>query len=510
MIRAFAGHLKRISIIHLWALVALMAMLWMAMGTPLPSLDFWWHLKAGEVIWTTGSIPRVDTFSFTAWGQDFIYQNWLSEIIYYLAYLTGGFPLLIFLHAATIALCFGVVLWLSWLVTDSPRMAALCTLAGEVLAIRFTNARPQIFSMLFFTIFYFVLQRYRRCPGRALWLLIPLMALWANVHGASVLGMGLAALITGTELIKALFTTQRALSRRQIVHLGLVFLLLVLASLLNPEGWRMYAYVWDVQTDPASQKLVTEWQSPSVRNPGDMPFFAAIFLGFLTFIYSAERDLTNLALFCAFAVLGLASLRGIIWFALILPPILAAQLKELDLAPIRRALERWQARGNSRPTTSAHPVLNLTLIVLLAGITFLLSPWVRPGLPFSGLRSELVDPCIPREAMEFIALEGIQGHIFHPQEVGDYLIWRLYPQQHSFVDGRVHLYSEEFCRDYLRILNGCGWEELLGRYGVELVLLPQDEGHGLLRQGLEEARDWEWIYKDNQTMLYRRISSSQD
>jgi len=507
---AFARSLGRISPAHLWALVVLMAMLWMAMGTPLPPLDFWWHLKAGEVIWTTGSIPRVDTFSFTAWGQNFVYQNWLSEIIFYLTYLIGGFPLLIFLHAATIALSFGVVLWLSWLVTDSPRMAALCTLAGEVLSIRFTNARPQVFSMLFFAIFYFVLQRYRRCPGRATWLLVPLMGLWVNVHGAFVLGMGLVALFTGTKLVKALFAKQGALSHRQIVHLSLIFLLLILASLLNPEGWRVYTYVWDVQTDPASQKLVTEWQPPSVRNPGDMPFFAAIFLGFLTFIYSAKRDLTNLVLFCVFAALGLASLRGIIWFALILPPILTVQLKELDLVPIRRALGRWRAHGNSMPRASAHPVLNLMLIVLLAGITLLLSPWVRPVLPFPRLRSELVDPRIPREVMEFIAREGIQGHIFHPQEVGDYLIWQLYPQQHSFVDGRVHLYSEEFCGDYLRILNGCGWEELLAKYDVEWVLLPQDEGNRLLRQGLEEARDWEWIYKDNRAILYRRTSSSED
>jgi hypothetical protein len=232
-----------------------------------------------------------------------------------------------------------------------------------------------------------------------------------------------------------------------------------------------------------------------------------MFVGFLAFIYSAKRDLTDLVLFCSFASLGLASLRGIIWFALILPPILAAQLKNLDLAPLQRTVGRWRTRGGSRSTAPAHSALNLLILVLLAGITLLLSPWVRPGLSNPRLRSELIDPRIPREAVEFIAQEGIQGHIFHSQEVGDYLIWRLHPQQHSFVDGRVHLYDVEFCRDYLRISNGCGWEELLAQYDVEWVLLPQDgEDRELLQQGLERARDWEQIYADDQAVLYRKIS----
>ena len=509
MTRAPGRYLQRITAVHLLTLVVLLALLWVAMGSSLPTLDFWWHLKTGEVLWTARSIPRVDAFSFTAWGQPFILQSWLAEVIYHLTYLLGGFPLLIFLHAMTIVLSFGVVLWLAWEITDSLRPAALCVLVGEVLAIRFTNARPQVFSMLLFALFYLMLQRY--CHRRSLhvWGLIPLMVLWVNTHGAFVLGMGLVSLITGTEVFKALFAAPGALSRRQLVHLGLVLLLLVLASLVNPEGWRVYEYVREVQTDPASQKLVMEWQSPSLRNRGDIPFFITIFLGFLTFTYSTKRDLTNLILFSCFAAFGLASLRGIIWFAIILPPILAVQLGELDVGPIRRMVDRWQSHSGSKPVAVARPMLNSILIILLVGITLLLSPWVRPDLVPSRRQFELVDSRIPREAMEFIAREGIEGRIFHPQEVGDYLIWRLYPQQHSFIDGRVHLYSEEFARDYLRILNACGWETLLAKYDIEWVLLLQDEGEGLLRQDLGNAQNWRRIYEDDQAILYSRAISDE-
>jgi hypothetical protein len=508
--RSLGSALRKISTIHLWVLVALGAVLWMAMGTPLPPLDFWWHLKAGEVIWNTGTIPRVDTFSFTATGQEYLYQNWLSEIIYYLTYLAGGLPLLISLNASIFVLSFAVTLWLCWLITGHSRLAVLCVLAGEILAIRFTNARPQVFSMLFFSVFYFALLRYRRCPDHAPWLLIPLMVLWVNMHGAFVLAIALVALIGGIELVKTLAATQDALSRRQVTHLGLILLLVILATMLNPEGWRVYEYVWDVQSDTASQQLVTEWQSPTIRNPADMPFFAAIFLGFLAFIYSARRDPANLALFCTFAALGLLSLRGVVWFSLAFPPILAVQLSGLDLTPIAARLGRWRRGFVASRTAPTHPVLNLTLLVLLVGITLLLSPWVRPSLSDSRLRSELIDPLIPQDALEYVAQQGIRGHIFHSQNVGDYLIWRLHPQQFSFIDGRVHLFDMEFCRDYLRILNGCGWEDLLAKYEVDWVLLPLDkDSGGLLQRGLDSARDWSQVYRDDQAVLYRRRDASE-
>jgi hypothetical protein len=313
------------------------------------------------------------------------------------------------------------------------------------------------------------------------------------------------------ELVKALTATQGALSRRQLARLGLILLLMILASMLNPEGWRVYEYVWDVQSDPASQRLVTEWQSPSIRNPDDMPFFAAILLGFLAFVYSARRDPVELALFCAFAALGLLSLRSVVWFSLAFPPILAIQLSELDLTPIGAKLGRWRLNLEPSCPPPTHPVLNLTLLVLLVGITLLLSPWVRPAFSDSRLRSELIDPLIPQDAMEYVAQQEIRGPIFHSQNVGDYLIWRLHPQQRSFIDGRVHLYDVEFCRDYLRIWNGCGWEALLSQYGIEWVLLPlEEDGGDLLQQGLDGARDWSQVYRDDQTVLYHRKDPSGD
>jgi len=509
--------IPHLSIEHLWVMLALAGILWLAFAKPLQLLDFWWHLKAGEIIWTTRSIPRVDLFSFTAAGRDFVHQNWLSELVYYLVYRLGGLPLLICLNGLAIATAFGLVLYLCWESSGSLRIAAACTFLAEALSIGFANARPQVFSFPLFAAFYLVLQRYRRRRGHLLWILPLLMALWVNVHGAFVLGLMVLFLVTGSELARRVFggDNAEALSYQEIGHLALVCLLALLVTGLNPEGYGVFSYVRAVQNDPASQKLVTEWQAPTVKRLWDVPFFAALFLNVLVFIYSTRRlDFTDLTLFCAFAWLGLASVRHGIWFALIMAPILAGQIPCLDLGPLFRVLSRFPegvgrtTRGNSVLRARIAPGTSSSLNCLIAGIivviTLLLSPWIRPRLPFQSWNYGLLDRKTPLKAMRFIRDHDIQGRIFHPQHYGDYLIWSLYPTQKTFIDGRVHLFGEELCRDYIRILNACDWENLLAKYQIQFLLLDRTDQEQHLLGEVRRSDRWERIYEDELSVMYRK------
>src|SRR5213083_1294210 len=94
-IRPSAARFK-LTLEHLWLGVPVFALLWKSFIFPLPVVDFWWHLKMGEVIATTRSIPRIDLFSFSAAGRPFVLQNWLGEFLFYGTYVAGGFPLLVF------------------------------------------------------------------------------------------------------------------------------------------------------------------------------------------------------------------------------------------------------------------------------------------------------------------------------------------------------------------------------------------------------------------------------
>src|SRR5438874_304821 len=74
----------------------------------IPSADTWWHLRAGEYIVETGSVPKVDPFSYSVAGQAWIAHEWLSEVITYISFNLGGTSgmLLFFAMLGTITFAF--------------------------------------------------------------------------------------------------------------------------------------------------------------------------------------------------------------------------------------------------------------------------------------------------------------------------------------------------------------------------------------------------------------------
>src|SRR5512139_2129203 len=81
---------------HLWYAIPLFFAAARGFLAPLSLLDFYWHLKLGQVIFETRSIPRTDIFSFTASGKAFVNQSWLADVLFYWIYNVGGFALVVF------------------------------------------------------------------------------------------------------------------------------------------------------------------------------------------------------------------------------------------------------------------------------------------------------------------------------------------------------------------------------------------------------------------------------
>src|SRR5688572_10740335 len=224
----------------LWVLFPVFLLVYKGFIFPLPPLDFWWHLKAGEVIATTGSIPQVDAFSFTAAGRPFVLQNWLGELIYYWTYQTGGFPLLVFLGTLLTVGAFLLMYKLCLNATPQPRIAALVGFLACLANYGFL--RPQTYSFLLFSAFYLVLSQYRDRRRDQLWLLPVLMALWVNLHGAFVMGLALVLLYIACEGLRRWIDPQRtdALSVAQLRKLLLVLGFCCVVTLLNPQGYHIF------------------------------------------------------------------------------------------------------------------------------------------------------------------------------------------------------------------------------------------------------------------------------
>ncbi len=245
-------------------LVSLLAMLAvMTVRTRFHDPDMWWHLKTGEVIWTTHTIPTTDLFSYTTNHHAWIPHEWLSQVLIYGAYRLGGYS--------------GLMLWLCFF-TASLLIAGyiLCSLYSGNSKTAFLGAltiwlfgtvgfaiRPQMIGYLFL-IFELLLLHLGQTRDRRWFLgLPPLFAIWINCHGSFFFGIALAALFLFSSYfdfqIGSLIATRWDSRRRRTMTLAL--LLSVAALFLNPVGVKMILYPLNTMLDMAMRfSPISEFQ----------------------------------------------------------------------------------------------------------------------------------------------------------------------------------------------------------------------------------------------------------
>jgi len=175
---------------RLWLVVVLGAIGVMELAQVPSAVDLAYHLKVGELIVAERAVPRTNVLAWTTAGQHWLDQNWGAQLALYGIWRLGGFPLLTVANALCTVAAWGLVAAACRRRTANLRLIAGAVLAGYVAAAAAFSARPQMFSMLLFAAELYLLETARTRPRVAL--AIPLlMLLWANLHGAFVVGVGL-------------------------------------------------------------------------------------------------------------------------------------------------------------------------------------------------------------------------------------------------------------------------------------------------------------------------------
>jgi len=492
----------RLSLDSLWLLVVLVALALYISLIPQPPHDFWWHLKIGELIATTRRIPTTNIFAWTLPSETpFVYGAWLGEWLLYGFYHWGGVSLLLFIRTALFVLTLVLVGFEAHRLSGSWRLAALAVAFAGGMALNNLIVRPQMWSWLPFVLMVLLLRRYVAGGLRDRWLLLCplLMVFWVNAHGAFVLGLVLQGAFFAGELVRALWHASGALSWSKLRWLGVILLLSLLATSINPQFVGIYRYVVGLMTDQPSQSLVVEWQSPTPQGIPNTVFFASILVLFGALIYARYRlTFTEALLTAGFLWLAWSGQRYVVWFGLLTMPHLAAA--GAQLLP-----RRWSV-GSLPPNA-----LNAALAVLLCLPLLLALPCFVENLPLSeeywtGVWREVEQgPLLSREN-PLAAAEYLRAHpggkLFHEMGYGSYLIWAL-PEQGVFVDPRVELYPLDLWLDYVRIGNGIRSIELLEYYGANRVLLNVKLQEELLL-ALEHSPDWQREYANADTQIWLR------
>ena len=488
----------------LWVLVILAGFLFFTSLIPLPPNDFWWHLKIGEYIYLNHTIPTTNIFAWTLPAdQPFYYAAWLAELLFYLFYRLGGLALLISLRTILIGITMCLVAAEAHRRSGSWRISALVI---AVLSLMITNnliVRTQIWAWLPFIGSYIVLKRYSEGTLSWRWLLIcpASMIVWVNVHGSFILGIILPGAFFLGEAIRRLIKQEIAINWHQIGWIGCTGLLSGLAVLINPRFTGIISYAINLLTNPASQQLIEEWQSPTPQGLANIFFFISILFFVIALAYSKYRpSITEMILFVGFVWLAWSGERYVIWYGVISMPILARLIKDLPIkTPAFTAQKNW---------------VNFALAILVFIPVLAAQPWFVERLPLPDtywqqvLRRTAAGPLIgiktPLAAADYLKSHP-GGHLFNEMGYGSYLIW-VVPQQGVFIDARVELFPIEQWTDYIRVNNATNYDEILTKYGVDRILLDKKLQPNLAAS-LPKDLQWKLEYDDPYAQIWFKTSA---
>ena len=463
--------------------------------------DFWWHLKAGELVVTTRSIPHTDFFSATFSGRPWITHEWLSESVIYLIYRGLGYPGLIAGFALLITAGFGIALTRFAARVSHPFVAGGVLLLGGLAAAPTWNVRPQIFSFFFASVWLALLDRHRKAPdSRTIWWLVPLMIIWANAHAGFALGPVLTALTIVGVVLEGLISRGETLAlvwpRVRIVCLVLVCCLGVIV--INPNGVRLYSYPVETLTSHAMMKYIEEWWSPNFHELLFQPLAVFMLATFAALSLSRKRiGLADLLLLMATAWAALRSGRNIPFFVLVALPLLAEHAWDWLTA---QSWGAWFERPEKVETGRA-AMIKTSLNVVLLVVAPLLMAALRVGHSVAG-QPATEAKWFPAAATEYLKTQQSPQPIFNEYGWGGYLIWKLYPQVHVFIDGRADVYGDAFFEEYMSVNSGePGWREKLDQHDVRTVMVKPDAALASL---LRQDSGWEKAFEDQSAVIFIR------
>lgn len=454
--------------------------------------DFWWHLKTGEYILQKGAIPRTDFYSFTNYGKAWVAHEWLSEAIFYAIYSRLGFNALILVFAILTALAFWIILKRT---SAHPFIGGFAVLLGVWSILPTIGVRPRVFTLLLASIYLALLSRYARTgTGRAIWWLVPLMAVWVNLHGGFLIGLVLIMVTIAGILLDAWLEGQSLQSLwPRIRVLSLVFLACFLVAFLNPQGWRIYLFPFEIFFSPVQQQEIQDWSSPDFHQPQAFPLALLILLTIAAMALSPRRvKPSQLILFLATLYATLKSNRHMAIFALVAAPMLA------DYAQNWLASTRFGKIFSEKPGTDSSGLavlLSVLLLIPLIGLAVRLKTKI-----YSPPSQTLVK--VPLNAVEYLRSNQITGNTFTESNIwGGYVIWAL-PSNPVYIDGRIDMYGDEFVRDYVDLIRGrVDWKEPFDRYGVRVAIIRL--GSPLILS-IRQSSDWQEVYNDEMAVVFVR------
>ena len=395
-----------------------------------------------------------------ALGQPWVNAFWIPEIVFYLLYQLGGYLSLTLLVALTGAATF---YFLFQQMEGNKFVNAFIVILATLTAAPIWSPRPQIFSFLILALLDGWLYKIQKEGKRSLWILIPIFAFWANIHGGWIWGfLLLAAYIVGTALNNLSKENRFAPANwKFLLHLMFWSLIAGLAIGLNPNG----ISIWRLPFTTANVSMqIQEWASPDFHLMEFQPLLWMMFLLIITAVMAKPKtNWTSLLKVIGFAYLTFVSQRSIAVFAIIAAPTLAEWTNG--------AIENIKKDLSIHLDKMSPPLFSEKTNVILNTVLFVVIGLTALGRVYLVSTPAEVNENIPVGAVEWLKENQVSGHLFNSYNWGGYLAWAL-PQSPVFIDGRADLYGNELINDWWNVVDGTpqGFA-ILDQWKVQTILL---------------------------------------
>jgi hypothetical protein len=437
--------------------------------------DTYSHIALGRWILEHGTVPATDPFSATLRGTHWVAFEWLSQVVFAIAHAAAGWTGVVVVTAVAMATALGLLsqfLQREWQPT-AVLVAALCAI---LLTAPHILARPHILALPVTVTWIALLIRAVDTRSSPPWLLLPLMTLWANLHGSFTFGLAMIAPIACDAVWRAPQTERLGVARQWSFFAVLAFG----AACLNPYGPESILVTFRTVALGAALTTITEWRPQDFTHLGA---FELIMLG--AFGFALYRGVTlpwlRIVMLLGVLHLSLSQVRHADLLGLLAPIFLARPLAE----QFKEIAADQASSGKRKPAWVAAAAL-----VVLTGITGLAS--IRSVAP-----ADRITPASAIRAVDMVRA----GPILNDYDFGGYLDFVGIP---PFIDGRSELYGQAYILRHDRALslqNLPDFLRLLDDYSIRTTLLaPSTPAVALL----DRLPDWRRAYADDTAVVHTR------
>jgi hypothetical protein len=468
--------------------------------------DLWGHIRFGEATLAAGHLINTDPYSYSAFGMPWHNHEWLTELLMgwlYNSFGVVGLKLWKFSCTTATIVLLADALGETGASASLQMNLLLLTALAIMPQIQF---RPQLFSfaLMAATIALLARDTYR---GRApLWLMVPIILLWANLHGGFI--MGIATLLIYAGVTGAGDLVQHRNYARGL-RLSLLAIASILATLVTPYGIGTWTTVIHALRNPVTRIAITDWQPmlSAMTHQWRLSHLGVIFY------------LCVLGVLMVFAVgLVLAPVTGdlaLVAIALVMSIAAFAAVRNMPLAVIACvvpaahhlgiASQRRKAKVLIQPPPEAATPQTAQTLERSPMNQWLLAAGAAALAIYLGLFSTHIaeDSYYPADAVAFIRANHLRGNVLCDFAWGEYLIWQLAPQGKVFIDGRYDtVYPYSVINDYIKFIFALpGGSQVLHRYPHDFILIPPNTP---ARRLVDNNPQWRLIYSDNGSRLYAR------